>query len=77
MSRYPVTQRQWQAMMGKNPSYFKGDNRPVEEVSWYEVAAFCQRLSEKTAKSIACLVKLNGSMPVERVLQLPSILEKP
>jgi len=34
MGRYEVTQRQWQAVMGSNPSHFKGDNLPVEQVSW-------------------------------------------
>ena len=31
---HPVTQAQWQAVMGNNPSNFKGDDRPVEQVSW-------------------------------------------
>ncbi|MEN8217618.1 MAG: formylglycine-generating enzyme family protein [Pseudomonadota bacterium] len=51
MSKYPVTQAQWEALMGNNPSYFKGENRPVETVSWHDAVAFCQRLSEKTGKS--------------------------
>jgi hypothetical protein len=34
MGKYTVTQAQWQAVMGNNPSYFKGKNRPVEKVSW-------------------------------------------
>ncbi|NEP90316.1 MAG: SUMF1/EgtB/PvdO family nonheme iron enzyme [Okeania sp. SIO2C2] len=34
MSKYPITQNQYQAIMGKNPSYFKGGNRPVEKVSY-------------------------------------------
>jgi len=34
MGKYEVTQAQWQAVMGSNPSYFFGSNRPVEQVSW-------------------------------------------
>jgi formylglycine-generating enzyme required for sulfatase activity len=51
LGKYPITQRQWQAVMGNNPSKFKGDNRPVECVSWKDVVEFCQRLSEKTGKT--------------------------
>ncbi|MEN8217617.1 MAG: SUMF1/EgtB/PvdO family nonheme iron enzyme [Pseudomonadota bacterium] len=50
MSKYPITQAQWQTLMGNNPSRFKGKNRPVERVSWHEAVAFCQRLSKKTGK---------------------------
>ncbi len=37
MSKYPITQAQWQAVMGNNPSRDKGDNRPVEMVSWNDI----------------------------------------
>jgi formylglycine-generating enzyme required for sulfatase activity len=47
MGKYPITQRQWQAVMGNNPARFKGDNRPVESISWHEVVEFCQRSIEK------------------------------
>jgi len=50
MAKYLVTQAQWQAVMGNNPSRFKGDNRPVEKVSWDDSVKFCQRLSEITGK---------------------------
>ena len=50
MGRYAVTQAQWQAIMGNNPARFKGDNRPVEEVSWLEAVEFCEKLSEKLGK---------------------------
>ena len=46
-----VTQAQWKAVMGTNPSYFKGDNLPVEQVSWEEAMEFCRLLSNKTGKT--------------------------
>ena len=52
MGRYPVTQAQYRAVMGENPSSFTGDNRqPVECVSWDNAKAFCDRLSERTGRS--------------------------
>lgn len=49
LCKYPVTQGQWQAIMGKNPSYFKGNEMlPVENVSWDDAQAFIKKLNEKT-----------------------------
>ncbi len=50
MGQFPVTQAQYEAVMGYNPSTFKtnGSNRPVETLSWYNAVDFCQRLSEIT-----------------------------
>ena len=45
ISKYPVTQAQWQAVMGNNPSNFKGDDRPVEQVSWNDCQTFLQKLN--------------------------------
>jgi formylglycine-generating enzyme required for sulfatase activity len=59
MGKYQVTQREYQAVMGTNPSYFKGDNLPVECVSWYDALVYCNRLSMKEGLSPA--YRINGS----------------
>ncbi len=46
-----VTQAQWVAVMGSNPSSFKGDNLPVEQVSWDDVQVFLGKLNAKTGKT--------------------------
>jgi len=47
-----VTQEQYQAVMGKNPSKFKGAKSPVDSISWRGAAAFCQKLSELTRRLV-------------------------
>jgi formylglycine-generating enzyme required for sulfatase activity len=51
IGKYPVTQAQWKAVMGNNPSCFKGDNLPVEEVSWNDVQEFIRKLNAQTGKN--------------------------
>jgi formylglycine-generating enzyme required for sulfatase activity/tRNA A-37 threonylcarbamoyl transferase component Bud32 len=51
IGKYLLTQAQYQAVMGNNPARFKGNNRPVEQVSWDDAVAFCQKLSQKTGKN--------------------------
>lgn len=44
---YEVTQKEYKAVMGKNPSRHKGSDKPVENVTWYDAVNFCNKLSEK------------------------------
>ena len=72
LGKYPVTQEQWQAVMGTNPSYFQGTDsgrriasgevqgrRPVEMVSWYDAVVFCNKLS--MAEGLSPAYRINGS----------------
>lgn len=47
MGKSEVTQKEWIKIMGNNPSNFKGDNLPVEMVSWYDCVAYCIKKSRK------------------------------
>ena len=48
IGKFEVTQELWQAVMGSNPSDFKGNNLPVEQVSWNDVQEFITKLNQKT-----------------------------
>ena len=50
IGKYEVTQALWQAVMGSNPSYFKGDNLPIEKVSWDDCQDFISKLNAMTGK---------------------------
>ena len=57
IGKYEVTQEEWEAVMGKNPSYFKGSHRPVEKVSWKDCRDFISKLNRLTG--------MNFSLPTE------------
>jgi formylglycine-generating enzyme required for sulfatase activity len=55
--KYAVTQKEWQEIMGNNPSNFKGESLPVETVSWNDVQKFIEKLNKKTGKSYRLLTE--------------------
>ena len=54
LGKYEVTQAQWKSVMGNNPSHFKGDDLPVENVSWYD----CQEFIRKVNAQLNCGARL-------------------
>jgi formylglycine-generating enzyme required for sulfatase activity len=57
MGKYPVTQKEYMEITKKNRSNFKGDNLPVEKVSWEDAVKYCNKRSEKEGLSPAYTVK--------------------
>ncbi len=51
IGKYEVTQDLWEAVMGSNPSYFKGARRPVEQISWDDCQTFINKLNELTGQN--------------------------
>jgi formylglycine-generating enzyme required for sulfatase activity/Leucine-rich repeat (LRR) protein len=51
MSKYPITQQQFEEVLHQNPAKFKGENRPVEQVDWHDAKGFCNKLSKQTGLS--------------------------
>ena len=50
LGKFEVTQAQYEAVMGKNPSDFRGSDRPVEKVTWYNAKDFCSKLNKRYAR---------------------------
>jgi len=63
MGKYQVTQKEYQEVMGTNPSNFKGDNLPVEKVSWYDAIEYCNKRSQKEGLTPAYTINKNQSDP--------------
>lgn len=60
ISTFEVTQAEWTAVMGSNPSTFKGDMKPVENISWFDAIDFCNKLSEKEGLKPAYTIGRNN-----------------
>ena len=67
VGRHEVTQMQYQAVMGKNPSRFKAASSPVESVDWFEAMAFANRITQQERKA--------GRLPQGYVYRLPTEFE--
>ena len=57
VGKYEVTQSEWQSVMGRNPSRFKGGDRPVEKVSWEDAQEFITKLNDRTGRSYRLLTE--------------------
>ena len=52
IGRYEVTQKQWMEIMGSHPSKFKGEDRPVDRVSWLDASSFVKKLNERESDTL-------------------------
>jgi ribose transport system substrate-binding protein len=64
LGQYEVTQAQWKKLMGRNPSEFRGDSLPVDNIGWFDAMEFCRRLNEIEAAA--------GRLPAGYVYTLPT-----
>ena len=66
MTQTPITQAQWIAIMGSNPSHHKGENLPVDSVSWFDCLRFCNALSQAEGLSPVYIIG-SGDTPEVRI----------
>ncbi len=52
LGKFEITQRQWRAVMGGNPSFYIGPNRPVEQASWSDVQIFIDKLNQAAGAAL-------------------------
>ena len=64
LAKTEVTQKQWEAVMGGNPSHFKGGQLPVENVTWDDAMEFCRKLTERERQA--------GRLPTGTIYTLPT-----
>ena len=67
IGKYPVTQGEYQSIIGNNPSNFNGANKPVDQVNWDDAVAFCQKLTERERAA--------GRLPAGHEYRLPTEAE--
>jgi formylglycine-generating enzyme required for sulfatase activity len=63
IGRYEVTQAEWTAKMGSNPSFFQGPDRPVEKVSWNMIQGFLLSTGLRLPTEAARRTKRRGEWP--------------
>jgi formylglycine-generating enzyme required for sulfatase activity len=68
IGKYEVTQKEWSEVMGSNPSQFKGDNLPVETVSWYDCVEYCNKRSIKEGLNPYYHIDRNNKDPNNRTV---------
>jgi formylglycine-generating enzyme required for sulfatase activity len=61
MGKYEVTQKEYQEVMGTNPSNFKGPNLPVENISWFDAVEYCNKRSQKEGLTPAYTISGAGN----------------
>lgn len=63
ISKFEVTQKEWQELMGNNPSIWKGNDLPVNRITWYEAITFCNKKSKKEGLKSYYRIKKNKKDP--------------